>query len=194
MELPLVQALLAASRILEGASSRCTEAAALASWGARWVRHLLPAGRHRAFGWTLAEPAYALAALALVKTGRVPMPPALAPSLDALARAGRGGVWLWALAHDLFADDGFRALALSARLPEPPLMRSFALLRRYQLTGEPRCLVAARRAASVAAAAGLPDAATALLVAELHTPETALPPPFRSIFGVPLRWAPAPQR
>jgi len=185
-------ALLGASRILEEASPRCTEVAALASWSAKQVDHLLPGEPHGAFGRSVAEPSCVLAALALAKTGRVPIPAALEPSLEALARTGRGGVWLWALAHDVFADERYRTLAMTARLPKPPLMRSFALLRRYQLTGERRFLAAVRSA--VAAETGLPDAATALLVAELHAPETALPPPFQSFFGIPLRWAPALRR
>lgn len=189
--LPLVRALLAASRILEGTSPRCTEAAALSSWGTRCVHHLLSAEWNQASGQTLAEPSYVLAALALVKTGRVPMHASLAAGLDAMTRTGRGGVWLWALAHDVFADDRFEALALSVGLPSAPLMQCFALLRRYQLTSNPRFLIEARRVASISTSMGLPSAATAMLVAELHTPETALPPPFRSIFGVPLRWEPA---
>jgi hypothetical protein len=171
--LPSAQMLLAASYILQGASHRCAETAALASWSARW-------------GHRLATPSNVLAALALVKTGRVPMPDALAPRLASLARDGRGGVWLWALAHDVFADDRYRTLALSVALPRAPLMRTFALLRRHQLTGEQQYLDAARRIAN-AASSDLPEAAFALLVAELHTPETALLPPFREIFGVPLR-------
>lgn len=190
--LPQAQMLLAASCILEGTSPRCAESMSLASWGARRVDDLLAVDRYAASGQTVVEPLYLLAALALVRTGRVPMPPSLESCLEGLARAGRGGVWLWALAHDVFAKDRFRTLALSARLSDAPLMRNFALLRRYQLTGEPRFLLAARRAARTTSS-GLPDAATALLVAELRAPETALPPPFRSIFGVPLRWAPTPR-
>jgi predicted Ser/Thr protein kinase len=189
---PLAQALLAASRILEGTSPRCIESERLAAWGARCVDRLLPDDRHRACAQPPAEPLYLLAALALARTGRVPTPRPLASRVEALARTGRGGVWLWALAHDVFASDRFRTLALSTTLPPAPLMRSFALLRRYQLTGEPRFLLAARRATR-ADAPGLPDGATALLAAELLAPETALPPPFRSIFGVPVRWAPMPR-
>ena len=187
-------ALLAASRVLDGASARCTEVAALTEWSAGWLEHLPPAEPHPAFGRSLADPSYVLATLALARTGRVPMPAALAPSLEILARERRGGVQLWALAHDVFADERYCSLALSARLPKSWLMRGFALLRRYQLTGERRFLVAARRAAGAAAESGLPDAATALLVAELHMPETASPPPFQSFFGVPLRWAPTLRR
>ncbi|GAB3352783.1 AarF/UbiB family protein [Lysobacter tyrosinilyticus] len=187
-------ALLAASRILQGASAHCTEVAGLIAWSTEAVEHLLPAEPHSASGRSLADPSYVLATLALARTDRVPMPPALAPSLEALARDRRGGVQLWALAHDVFADERYRALALSARLPKSPLMRGFALLRRYQLTGERRFLVPARRAADASAENGLPDAATALLVAELHAPETAAAPPFQGFFGVPLRWAPSLRR
>lgn len=190
--LPQARMLLAASRILEGTSPRCTESVALASWCAQRVDDLLSVDRYATSGQAVAEPLYLLAALAVVRTGCVPMHPALESSLEGPARTGRGGVWLWALAHDVFAEDRFRTLALSARLPDAPLMRSFALLRRYQLTSEPRFFLVARRTAR-AASSGLPDAATALLVAELHAPETALPPPFPGIFGVPLRCAPAPR-
>jgi hypothetical protein len=52
--------------------------------------------------------------------------------LDELAAAGGGDVWLWSLAHDVFARARFKTLALSVlALARRPLTRAFSMLRLY---------------------------------------------------------------
>jgi hypothetical protein len=87
-------------------------------------------------------------------------------------------VWLWALAHDLHADDRFKRRALAARLPMRPLMRALALLRLHQLTGDIQLVAHARRVLARAPRVRFHAADTALAAAELMAPELAVPPPF----------------
>lgn len=90
------------------------------------------------------------------------------PQLAALrTRVDLADVWLCALAYERFGDERFKTLALSAPLPRQPLLRAFALLRLYQLTGDMRWVARARR---VRVNEPL-DAA--LLAAELMAPERA---------------------
>lgn len=183
---PLARALLAAAHILEGSTSRTVDLQPLASWAARGLRRLLPvAGRRRASGAPV-DPFAAYVALSLVRSGRVPAPATLEAQLQHLAAARAGDVWLWALAHDVLADARHRTLALALGLPRRPLMRGFASLRLYRLTGDPRRLVDARDAATQAAASSAPAWAVALLLAELRMPEAAILPPFPTAFGVPI--------
>lgn len=181
---PLARALLAAAHILEGSASRTADAQSLADWAAQGLRRLLPTAKRRQPRAAPDDPLAIQAALSLVRSGRVPPSAALAARLQRLAAAQAGDVWLWALAHDVFADERYRTLAVSIGLPRRPLMRGFALLRRCRLTGDACCLDDARAAAAQAAASTTPGWAVALLMAELRMPETALLPPFPSVFGV----------
>jgi hypothetical protein len=122
----------------------------------------------------------AYVALSLGKTGAVAVPADLPSRLEALSEARAGDVWLWALAHDVFADDRFKALALAARLPGRPLRRGFALLRLHQVTGDTRWVIDAKRLLARAPNVRLLERDTALLVAELKAPERAILPPFLS--------------
>lgn len=182
----LARALLASAHILEGCASRSADLQPLATWAARGLRRPLPvAGRRRAFAVAV-DPLPAFVALSLVRSGRVPAPATLEAHLQHLAANRAGDVWLWALAHDVFADARHRTLALSLDLPRRPLMRGFASLRLYRLTGDARRLVDARDAATRAAASTTPAWAVALLLAELRMPEAAMLPPFPTVFGVPI--------
>ena len=87
-------------------------------------------------------------------------------------------MWLWALAYDLYADERFKSRALGARLPGDARRRTFALLRRHQLTGDVRWVAEAARVLVKAPGMRLPAIDTALLVAELKAPERAILPPF----------------
>jgi serine/threonine-protein kinase len=175
--------LLVAACMLEGASPHCSETGALASWAGRQVRSQLRASPRGSTSPGAAQESALVAALALAKTGQLPGELPVQRTLQQLRRAGRGSVWLWALSHDVFADDQDRTLALEALLPASPLERGFVLLRRYQLTGEMRWLADAHRASVAASRADLPREAVALLAAELKMPENATPPPFASLFG-----------
>lgn len=183
---PFAWALLASAHILEGHASRTAEGQSLAAWAAQGLRRLLPAAKPRQPHAAPADPVAAYVALSLVRTGRVPASAALASQLKQLAAMQAGDVWLWALAHDIFANPHHQALALSLRLPRRPLMRGFALLRLYQLTGDRRRLAEAREAAAQAAGSATPDLAVALLLAELRMPEAARLPPFPTLFGMPI--------
>lgn len=72
-----LRALLAAARILEAGSSRCTEATALAAWATQRLRRLCRVPRRGANPTSTTDTAIVLAALALAKTGRVEAMPAL---------------------------------------------------------------------------------------------------------------------
>jgi hypothetical protein len=126
----------------------------------------------------IAEPLLTYVALSLAKTGAVGVRADLRARLDALSETKSGNVWLWALAHDIFADDRFKALALDARLPSNPLRRGFALLRLHQLTGDLHWIAAAHGVVAGERAAPLPALDTALLMAELKAPESAIFPPY----------------
>lgn len=179
-------AMLASAHILEGSASRTTEAQSLAAWAAQGLRRLVPAAKRRQLHAAPADPFAAYVALSLMRAGRVPASAALAEQLEDLAVARSGDLWLWALAHDVFADERYRTLALSVSLPQRPLTRGFALLRLYQLTGDRRWLVDARDAAAKASESTTPGWAVALLLAELRMPEAAMLPAFPTVFGVPI--------
>jgi hypothetical protein len=171
-------AILAAASILEGAVSSSSDAAALAGWAARRLDHLLLALPSTESDAGIADPSLTYLALALGKTGAVAVRADLPARLEALSGRHVDNVWLWALAHDLFADEEFKARALAARLPRTPLNRGFALLRLHQLTGDRHWVVDANRVVAKAPSVRLPALDTAILVAELMAPERAMLPPF----------------
>ena len=171
-------AILAAASVLDGAMSRSPDAAALADWAARRLDRLMPAASSTAPDACIADPLLTYVALSLGRTGAVAVRADLPARLEALIEKHAGDVWLWALAHDLFADDRFKALALAASLPSRPLTRGFALLRLHQLTGDMHWVADANRVVASAPSARLPALDTALLMAELRAPERAILPPF----------------
>ncbi len=177
-------AILAAASILEGAVSRSPDAAALAGWAARRLDRLLLALSSTESDAGIADPSLTYLALALGKTGAVAVRGDLPARLEALSGKHVDNVWLWALAHDLFADEEFKARALAAQLPRTPLNRGFALLRLHQLTGDMHWVVDANRVAAKAPSVRLPALDTALLMAELMAPERAMLPPFLLPFPV----------
>ena len=161
----------AAASILEGVTSRSSEVMALAAWAARRLDELLGPSRQP-------EPLLTQVALALAKTGAAAVQPDLRSRLEALRETNGGDVWLWALAHDVFADDQYKALALAARLPSRPLTRALAMLRLHQLTGDMRWIADAARVVRRAPSVRLPALDTALLLTELRAPEWSIAPPF----------------
>jgi predicted Ser/Thr protein kinase len=169
-------AILGAASVLEGA--RSPDAAALADWAARRLDRLMPAASSIAPDARMAEPLLTYVALSLGRTGAVAVRADLPARLEALIEKHAGDVWLWALAHDLFGDDRFKALALAASLPSRPLTRGFALLRLHQLTGDMHWVADANRVVARAPSVRLPALDTALLMAELKAPERAILPPF----------------
>jgi serine/threonine-protein kinase len=171
-------AILVAATLLEDARSRSQDQAALADWARRSLDGLARATRTQGPDAHRPDLLVVHASLALVKAGAVPIPAGLPADLEALREQDAGGVWLWALAHDVFADDRFMAQALGAPLPKHPLGRSFALLRLHQLTGERTWATRARQAVQSAPSGDLPDADLALLMVELRTPERATLPPY----------------
>lgn len=178
-------AVLAAAGVLQGAQARTGDTAALAAWASQRLDR--PAAGPWSDGVDGRVPAaWATLALALARAGVTAPHAELEARLEALRRQEAGGVWLWALAHDVFGRDDDRARALAATLPSAPLARAFAMLRLHQLTGEGRWVARATRALARAPDAGLPADEAALLVAELMAPERAIVPPalLASIVGV----------
>jgi hypothetical protein len=114
------------------------------------------------------------AALALGHAKVLAFPDDIRASLD---RLQTGSVWLWALAHDAFPERGYVARALAADRPRDLLLRGFACLRLYRLTGDDRWTRAARRIVAVMHAAK-PGAFATLLAVELEAPARARTPPF----------------
>lgn len=165
--------LLAAAQLLEGAEARGIKAEQLRTWAAGQLARLWAEEPLRA--------AVLHATLAIGQTGAVPLPNKLRERLDALD-ASAGTTWLWALAHDAFADRRYAECALNITRD---VNDKLAVLRCYQLTGDNRWLLAAKR--SIYAAAGRLVAEplnspkrlrTALLVTELAAPERAIRPIF----------------
>lgn len=168
-----VAALVAAASVLDGAALRTAEAAGLASWAGQRLDRLT-----RASLSSKSDSLVTYAALALAKTGAIDTPVDLPARLETLSKKQAGDVWLWALAHDVFADARFAALAIAARLPSRPLWRGFALLRLHQLTGDMHWVTEATRLVARAPTVRLPARDTALLMAELKAPERAVLPPY----------------
>lgn len=171
-------ATLAAATILEGAKSGSQDEEALAGWAARSLDRMVQANQARVGNPPVPEPVVALVALALVRSGAVAIPAALLGILEALYESKTGDVWLWALAHDVVADDRFKALALGSPLPNRPLERTFALLRLHQLTGDMSWVHRASQVAATAPRRRLSAPDRALLMVELMAPERAIPPPY----------------
>lgn len=171
-------AILAAVSVLEGGAFRTADTAALAGWAAQRLDLLKLAAASTERVPRVAPPLLAYVELSLSKAGVVPLGDELPARLEALRETQASDVWLWSLAHDVFADDRFKALALAAKLPSGPLKRGFALLRLYQLTGDTQWVAAANRVVAKAPNTRLPERDTALLIAELKAPERAILPPF----------------
>ena len=118
------------------------------------------------------------AALALGRTGAAASQGDLQRRLDAL-RPAQGDVWLWSLAHEIYAKPRYAERALGLAEGASPL----ALLRLYQVTGDPRWLSTAHRRAHAAARRSTtrhPGGLTiALALAELEAPEQSIQPPIR---------------
>jgi hypothetical protein len=170
-------AILAAASVLKGSISRSHDAAVLADWAVRRLDRLMLAASSTEPDAYIADPLLTYVALSLVQACAVAVRVDLPACLEALSKTGVGNVWLWALAHEIFADDRFKALALAAKLPSKPLRRGFALLRLHQLTGEQHWIADARRLVARAPSIRLPALDTALLMVELKAPEMAIPPP-----------------
>ena len=168
-------ALRAAADLMEGATLRGLDTAALARWAVRQLKALW--GRTDDSPSPLAASA-AYAALALAQTGLFTPPVGLASRLEALLAKGEVGVWLGALAHDVLADTRFAAAARAAPRPADPIECGFALLRLYRLTGDPQLVIEARKLAVSVASGPSPGLTTALLLIELESPEQAALPYF----------------
>jgi hypothetical protein len=177
------QAVVAAATLLDGALAPSDEEAALADWASRRLAAGLSAAVSPAGDGRSVDPLLTYAALMLVKMHSPALRTDVIACLEALLDRVTGDVWLWALAHDVYADDRFRTRALTARRPKRPLTRTLAQLRLHQLTGEMRFVTAAAHALRNAPRADLPASDTALLVAELMAPELAALPPFDGPVG-----------
>ena len=176
-------AILAAASVLDGAMSRSPDAAELAGWAARRLDRLMLTPSLIGPDACISDPLLTYVALSLGKTGTVAVRADLPARLEALSEMHAGDVWLWALAHDIFGDDRFKALALASRLPSKPLRRGFALLRLHQLTGDMHWIADANHVVARAPTVRLPGLDTALLMAELKAPERVILPPFLSPFS-----------
>ena len=171
-------AILAAVSLLDGATFRTAGAVALAGWAVQRLDRLILAASSTEPDRCVTERLLVYVELSLAKTGAVPIRADLSARLEALRETEASEVWLWSLAHDVFADDRFKALALAASLPSGPLRRGMALLRLHQLTGDTRWVADASRVVASALNAGLLEVGTMLLIAELKAPERAILPPF----------------
>lgn len=171
-------AIIAAASLVEGTLSRSVDATSLAVWAAQQLDHLALASRSANGRAPINEPLLAYATLSLSKTGLVAEREHIGRRLHALADEQAGSIWLWTLAHDVFADERFRELALAAKLPSRPLDRGLALLRLHQSTGDLRWAALSGRLLARAPTLQLPVLDTALLVAELRAPERVVLPPF----------------
>lgn len=165
-------AMLAAASILEGAPSGSEDAARLVGWAAQCLD-----------GLPIPERVSTHIALSLHKSGGLGMRADIPARLEAALKTQTGDAWLWARAHDVFADDRFKALAIGTSLPKEPLGRGFALLRLHQLTGDMSWVVKANRLVATTPPRGWPETDRALLMAELMAPERAILPPF--LFPMP---------
>lgn len=170
-------ALRAATSMLEGGTSRSPHVAALAEWAVRQVDQFMKVPVSTDANARIAEPLLIYVALSLANTGAIAVRPHLQARLDALGETRAGDLWLWALAHDVYADDRYKALALAASPRSQPLSRGFGHLRLHQLTGDVRWLAKGRRLLARAPSIRLGPFGTALLLAELKAPERAILPP-----------------
>lgn len=124
------------------------------------------------------EAALAHGALSLAASGAVVAPDRFRDRLDALAGRGDGSVWLWALAHEVYADERYETLAVGAPRPASPLPNALALLTLHQVTGDLTWIGKAREQVETAHRSGCSAVDVALLVVEASAPEHAIVPPF----------------
>ena len=157
-------AILAAATILDVATFRNTEAAALVTWAGNRINRFMSEPSSKKLN---VEPLLVFAALSLTKTGAVAIPDGLLTRVNALCKVQNGNVWLWALAYDVFAYQHLKALALAAKLPMVPVAGGFALLRLHQLTGEIPWVVHARRLLHKHSRSRFLELLIALLMSEL---------------------------
>lgn len=172
-------AILAAASIPEDPALRTADGTALGNWAAQRLNRLALAASSTEHDSWIAAPLLAYTELSLGKSGVIPVPADLPARLEALMHTQPHDVWLWSLAHDVFADERYKTLALAARLPRRPLWRGFALLRLHQLTGDSRWVIDAHGALARAPNARLPAQDTVLLMTELMAPERAILPPYQ---------------
>ena len=173
-----VASLVAAAMILDGWMSRSPEAAALVSWAGQRLDTLIVPGDVGIGVSRTALPLWTYAALTLGRTRALALRPHVRGALEQLADNHAGDVWLWAAAHDLFAEERFVHLAREAAHHGGALQRAHGLLRLYQLTGDCRLLENATQLTTRIGRRGESGLAVALLVAEVKAPERAVLPPF----------------
>jgi predicted Ser/Thr protein kinase len=159
------RALLAAAEILQGAAAHGLKVQPLCRWAEDTVLDL----------WPKANPHVLHAAMALDHVGAVRLPP---DARDRLQMLRTGSVWLWSLAHDLFADSASAARAAQSPCPAEPLAAGLRALRLYQLSSAETWVLSARRAAAELLRQRNIFAAT-LLAIELEGPSRVVPPPWR---------------
>jgi predicted Ser/Thr protein kinase len=164
----------AAATLLDGWTSRSPEADALASWAGQRLASLFSNAGIGQQGIPLALWTYAALALGRTQALR----PEVRTALEHLADTHAGDVWLWAAAHDTFAEDRFRRLAGEQARHGRPLQQAYGLLRLHQLTGEIRLLEEANQLTARVGGRQGSGLAVALLVAELRMPERAILPAF----------------
>lgn len=175
--------LLAAAEILAGRAGTGPAAQTVAALAARARSDVRAESKAITTFLAQAERRHLLMAASMLDgASRSPEVPALAAWVHAdlrsrLESAG-GNLWVWALAHDRFADERYKARALAAARPRRPLTRALAMLRLHQLTGATRWVADAARIVAKAPNDRLSALDTALVVAELMAPERALLPPF----------------
>jgi hypothetical protein len=170
-------AILAAASLLAGSVSSAANVS-LAAWTTQRLERLMGASVTPPGDGGVDDATLAYVALMVAKAGVMAVPPDLEARLDVVRTSGAGDVWLWALAHDVYADDSYRQRALDAVRPEPPAQRALALLRCYQLTGDETWIAAAREVVTEAMAGPAGVRGTALIVCELMQPEQAVLPPY----------------
>jgi predicted Ser/Thr protein kinase len=174
----VVAAILAAAEILEGATSRHVDTAPLATWASRQVDKLMSAPLPLASTSSVAESQLLFVALALARTGGIAVPAGLPARLETFAKVNDGSTWLWALAHDIFSHEEYKARALAAKRPQAPVARGFVFLRLHQLTGEMRWVTHARRLVAKHPPGQLWENYIPLLILELKAPERVVLPSF----------------
>jgi hypothetical protein len=177
-------AIVAATSLLGGSVSGPAHAS-LAAWTTQRLERLLAARVTSLGGCGLDDAMLAYVALMVAKAGVTAATPDLEARLDAVRRAGAGDVWLWALAHDVYADESYRRLALGVPLPSLPSPRALAFLRLHQITGDMAWIASALEASAGVPVGPAGSTDVPRLVCELLQPEHAMLPPYE----LPLRLA-----
>lgn len=129
-------------------------------------------------GAAAADPTVIAGVMAMAASGTIAVPTGLDPWLRRWAEVRNGDVWLWAWAHDVFADQGSRTSAVTAPRSRSPLAGALEALRLHQITGDVGFVEQARTLVESAQRAGAAALAIALLVVEAEVPERMVPPPF----------------